>query len=153
MTAVVWCNPSAGLRCLRVGVLVLVFSIAGCSASSPAPPAGAVPPAVVVPPGSVSAPPSASMHDRSHIRGQIVAEQGSTWTVRDDDGRVYTVKITRRTDFGTLFNLRARDQFKVGHFVRIAGIFAGTSGTANAVDFSDPEPADPANGAPSPRSR
>ena len=143
MAVLSWCRGSPGAsRCLRAGAVVLAFWLAGCSASSPVPVAGTVPPPASP---SVSAPatPAASTHNRSHIRGQIISENGSRWTVRDDDTRIDTVTITRRTDFGTLFNLRARDQFKVGNFVRIAGVFVGAAGTANAVDFTKPEPAEP----------
>ena len=138
--AVLWCRSSPGAWWrLRAGAVVVAFWLAGCSASSPAPVAGAVPPPV-----SPSVPaPAASTHNRSHIRGQIISENGASWAVRDDDTRIYIVTITRRTEFGTLFDLRARDQFKVGNFVRIAGIFVGAAGTANAVDFTKPEPGEP----------
>jgi hypothetical protein len=69
--------------------------------------------------------------------GQITAENGSNWTVKGIRGNQYTVTVTPRTDFGSLFHRQTRDQFKVGAKVRIAGVFAGTTVTANAVDFAE----------------
>jgi hypothetical protein len=122
------CGPRSVPRAGSV-VVALVVSLAGCSASPTAPVTKAPPTAV---PASTSAPAPAS----SYIFGQITAQNGSIWTVRGIHGNVYTVTVTPRTDFGTLFHLRTRDQFKVGDSVRIAGIFSGTAVTANAIDFS-----------------
>lgn len=72
----------------------------------------------------------------SYIFGRITAEDGSKWTIKGIRGNVYSVIITPRTDFGSLFHRQARAEFKVGADVRIAGIFSGTAVTANAVVFA-----------------
>jgi hypothetical protein len=128
------CDPRSVSRAgfiSRAGsvVVALVVSLAGCSVSPAAPAPTAAPTAV---PASTAVPAPAS----SYIFGQITAQNGSIWTVRGIRGNVYTVTVTHRTDFGTLFHQRTRDEFKVGDNVRIAGIFSGTAVTANAIDFS-----------------
>lgn len=74
----------------------------------------------------------------SYIFGRITAESGSTWTVQGIRGNVYAVRVTPRTDYGTLFKPGNRGQFVVGDTVRIAGVFAGTTVTANAVEHMNP---------------
>jgi hypothetical protein len=70
------------------------------------------------------------------IFGQIKAETESGWDVLGVRGNTYQVILNRRTDYGSLFHRAQRSQFKIGDYVRIAGIFAGTSVTANTVEFA-----------------
>jgi hypothetical protein len=74
----------------------------------------------------------------SYIFGQIVAETPEGWTIKGIRGNTYAVRLTAKTDYGSLFHRANRAQFKIGDNVRVAGIFVGTAVTANAVDFSKP---------------
>ena len=109
---------------------VSVSVLAGCSSPSTSTSLPAAPPNG----GAATAAPKKPA--TSYIFGEITAENGSQWTVRGIRGNVYSVTVTPRTDFGSLFHRQSRDQFKVGAKVRIAGIFSGTTVTANAIDFA-----------------
>ncbi|HEY1968459.1 MAG TPA: hypothetical protein VGH89_10965 [Pseudonocardia sp.] len=118
---------------LRVaaGIAVLAVGVGACAPKAP-PPTPSPAPA----PSSPGAPPVAGKPAKNYIYGQITEENGLIWTVRGIRGNTYTVRITELTLFGPLFRPGTRDQFKVGARVRVAGVFAGTTITATAVDFS-----------------
>lgn len=109
-----------------LAVVALALSLTACSGQSTRPltPVSALA-------GPRTPPPPASRF----IYGRITAQSGSTWIVEGIRGNVYTVTITPATSFGNLFHPVPRDQFKIGHNVRIAGNFAGTAVTATAVSF------------------
>lgn len=53
------------------------------------------------------------------VRGVVLAENGSTWTVRTKDGKTLAVMITTDTQFGTKNEPATRSQFAVGSDVVI----------------------------------
>jgi hypothetical protein len=95
------------------------------------------------PPTATSSPKAAK-----GVTGQITAENGSTWTVRNRKGKQFTVTITAATRFGTKKQPSTVQQFAVGNQVRITGPISGT--TVRAVRVATPIPRSPTATSPAP---
>lgn len=67
------------------------------------------------------------------VRGQITAENGSTWTVLSRAGKTVTVDITASTRFGTQAHPAAASQFVTGSQIAAIGARSGTTVTATRV--------------------
>src|SRR5689334_23279036 len=72
-------------------------------------------------PATSGAAPKPSGRDGHAIRGAIVSESGSTWTVRTTEGRTVTVLVTSQTRFGTAKHPQAAGDFPVGTTVVVTG--------------------------------
>jgi hypothetical protein len=72
------------------------------------------------------------------IRGQITAENGSTWTVLSRVGETVTVDITPSTQFGTRAQPASASQFVTGSRVAAIGTRSGTTVTATRVVVPKP---------------
>ncbi|HZZ50659.1 MAG TPA: hypothetical protein VFE65_27535 [Pseudonocardia sp.] len=55
-------------------------------------------------------------------------------------GNEYSVRVSSLTVFGDLFNAAKRSDFKIGDYIRVAGVFVGTTVNATAIDYSDRPP-------------
>jgi hypothetical protein len=119
-------KPGPSRRRMAFVAVLLAAGLAGCSSHSTS---------TTLPQADVAAT-AVPKPATSYIFGHIIAQNGSNWTVKGIRGNLYAVTVTPRTDFGSLFHRQTRDQFKVGSNVRIAGVFAGTTVAANAVDFA-----------------
>jgi Domain of unknown function (DUF5666) len=73
-------------------------------------------------------------------RGQITAENGSTWTVHTKTGKTVTVDISSSTQFGSVASPSTQSQFVVGDTVAAIGARSGTTVTATRV-FTPRHPA------------
>lgn len=67
------------------------------------------------------------------VRGQITAENGSTWTVLSRAGQSVTVVITATTQFGTKAQPGSASQFVPGSQIAAIGSRNGTTVTATRV--------------------
>jgi hypothetical protein len=67
------------------------------------------------------------------VRGQITAENGSTWTVLSRAGKTITVVITPLTQFGTRAQPASASQVATGSQVAAVGTRSGTTVTATRV--------------------
>jgi hypothetical protein len=67
------------------------------------------------------------------VRGVIVSESGSLWTVRTAKGRSVTVTITASTRFGTKKIPATAAQFRVGQQVAVLGSTGATGVVATRV--------------------
>jgi hypothetical protein len=67
------------------------------------------------------------------VRGQITAENGSTWTVLTKLGRSVSVDITPSTQFGTLASPASASSFPVGSEIAATGSRSGTVVTATRI--------------------
>ena len=101
-------------------------------------------------PSSSPAPPPAAKKGAHGVRGQVTAENGSTWTVTNAKGKAFTVNITPQTTFGTKKAPAAQAQFAVGSQVRVAGTASGTTITATRVAAAKPPGGAPAPASPAP---
>jgi hypothetical protein len=82
------------------------------------------------------------------VRGQITAENGSTWTVVSRAGKTVTVDITPSTQFGTQAQPAAASQFVTGSQIAAIGTRSGTAVTATRVVVPKPA-ANPSTTTPS----
>ncbi|HEX3460309.1 MAG TPA: hypothetical protein VHT49_05360 [Acidimicrobiales bacterium] len=67
------------------------------------------------------------------VRGQITAENGSTWTVLSRSGKTVTIEVTASTQFGTKARPSSASQFVTGSQVAAIGTRSGTTVTATRV--------------------
>lgn len=74
------------------------------------------------------------------VRGQITAENGSTWTVMSRAGQLVTVVITATTQFGTKAQPGSASQFVPGTQIAAIGTRNGTTVTATRVVVPAPAP-------------
>jgi hypothetical protein len=74
-------------------------------------------------------------HGAAHhgVRGQITAENGSTWTVLTKLGKSLSVNITPSTQFGTLASPATESSFPVGSEIAATGTRSGTIVTATRI--------------------
>ncbi len=79
------------------------------------------------PPGSPSQP------KVQGVRGQITAENGSTWTVMSRAGISVTVVISATTQFGTKAQPESASQFVPGSQIAATGTRSGSTVTATRV--------------------
>lgn len=96
-----------------------------------------------------SASPSVRHHgSRQGVRGSVVSESGSTWTLRKRSGETVTILITPQTKFGTKKAPVSTAQLPVGTAVAVTGTLTGNTMTATQISVAaGPSPA-PAVSAP-----
>jgi hypothetical protein len=143
----------AGVAVIALGGGVGVgfgISDSGGSASTVADP---TPTAPTTP--ATTAPKSQSQPKAQGVRGQITAENGSTWTVMSRAGKSVTVDISSSTQFGTKAQPASASQFVPGSQIAAIGTRAGTTVTATrvfvpvAANPTTPSPSSPTTVAPS----
>ncbi|MGH9096340.1 MAG: hypothetical protein ACRDWB_02865 [Acidimicrobiales bacterium] len=120
----------AGVAAIALGGgigLGLAISDSGGSAT---PVAGPTP---IAPTTPATTPKNQSQPKVQGVRGQITAENGSTWTVMSRAGKSVTVDISSSTQFGTKSQPASASQFEPGSQIAAIGTRAGTTVTATRV--------------------
>ena len=128
-------NRGAGWDHRRIGAKVAIgvvsasvaLGVAACSGQSSNP---SVTPTTTAPPAATA--PGRAGHAHGLI-GQIITENGSTWTVNARNGARYTVTITPQTQFGTRRTPGTAQQFPVGSTVHISGAANGNAIAASRI--------------------
>jgi hypothetical protein len=113
--------------------------------------AGSTPttPTMTTPTTPAATPGGRSQPKAQGVRGQITAENGSTWTVMSRAGRSVTVVISANTQFGTKAQPGSASQFVPGSQIAAIGTRSGTTVTATRV-FVPAAATSPPGGAPTP---
>lgn len=125
------------------GISDLGGSASSVADSTPAPPTISSTTTPATAPGSPSQP------KVQGVRGQITAENGSTWTVMSRAGTSVTVVISATTQFGTKAQPGSASQFVPGSQIAVTGTRSGTTVTATRVFVPAAAPSPP-GGAPTP---
>lgn len=137
MTATTRCSGgrqvARAIACL-LATVAAALGVAACSG-----------PSVPVPGPAPSAAAPVQHGGGKGIRGQVSAENGTTWTVIGTAGEQYTVTITSQTQFGSKKQPGTAAQFPVGCQIRVTGTVDGTQVSATRIEGTkSSEPADPA---------
>lgn len=109
------------------------FGISDLGGSSPSAADSTSTPSTTVATTPTRAPGGSSQPKVQGVRGQITAENGSTWTVLSRAGQSVTVVISAATQFGTKAQPGSASQFVPGSQIAAIGTRTGTTVTATRV--------------------
>jgi hypothetical protein len=115
-----------------IGAVVVVAAVVGGVAWALVGTGGAGPSAAAAPVPSAS-PSGRHRGPGQGVRGSVVSESGSTWTLRKRSGATVTVVITPQTTFGTKKAPMSATQIPVGTTVAVTGPLTDNTITATWI--------------------